>query len=332
MSTTFRAFIVNKTEEGFSANIGDLSHADLPDGEVLVKVAYSGVNYKDGLASIPEGKVVRSYPFVPGIDLAGIVEESSDTRFKAGDEVIATSYNLGVSHYGGFSEYARVRADWVVPKPAGLTLQESMALGTAGFTSALAVYQLEKNGLKPDNGPVLVTGASGGTGSIAVSILHQLGYQVSASTGKASEHDYLRALGASDILDRAVTSAESQRPLEKETWAGSVDSVGGSTLAYLIRTTKYSGSIAAFGNTGGVNFSTTVFPFILRGINLLGIDSVSCPMALRREIWQRLASDYKPAKLISHIGHEVSLQQLPDALTRVLKGEVRGHTVIKVGS
>ncbi len=331
MSTTFRAFIVNKTERGFSANIGELGHADLPDGEVLVKVVYSGVNYKDGLASIPDGKVVRSYPFVPGIDLAGVVEESSDARFQAGDEVIATSYNLGVSHYGGFSEYARIKADWVVPKPAGLTLQESMALGTAGFTSALAIYQLEKNGLKPDNGPVLVTGASGGTGSIAVSILHKLGYQVTASTGKTLEHDYLRELGASTILDRAVTSAESQRPLEKETWAGSVDSVGGSTLAYLIRTTKYSGSIAAFGNTGGVNFSATVFPFILRGINLLGIDSASCPMALRREIWRRLASDYKPAKLLSHIGHEVSFQELPDALARVLRGEVRGHTIISIG-
>jgi len=331
MSTTFRAFIVNKTERGFSANIGELGHADLPDGEVLVKVVYSGVNYKDGLASIPDGKVVRSYPFVPGIDLAGVVEESSDARFQAGDEVIATSYNLGVSHYGGFSEYARIKADWVVPKPAGLTLQESMALGTAGFTSALAIYQLEKNGLKPDNGPVLVTGASGGTGSIAVSILHKLGYQVTASTGKTLEHDYLRELGASTILDRAVTSAESQRPLEKETWAGSVDSVGGSTLAYLIRTTKYSGSIAAFGNTGGVNFSATVFPFILRGINLLGIDSASCPMALRREIWRRLASDYKPAKLLSHIGHEVSFQELPDALARVLRGEVRGHTIMNIG-
>jgi acrylyl-CoA reductase (NADPH) len=331
MSATFRAFIVNKAERSFSAAIGELRTEDLPDGEVLVRVAYSGVNYKDGLASIPEGRIVRSYPFVPGVDLAGVVEESSDARFKAGDEVIATSYDLGVSHYGGFSEYARVKADWIVPKPAGLTLQESMALGTAGFTSALAVHQLEKNGLKPDNGPVLVTGASGGTGSIAVSILHNLGYKVTASTGKTSEHDYLRELGASDILDRTVTSAESQRPLEKETWAGSVDSVGGSTLAYLIRSTKYGGSIAAFGNTGGVNLSTTVFPFILRGVNLLGIDSGFCPMELRRDIWLRLAGDYKPVKLLSHIGHEVGFEELPDALARVLKGGVRGHTIVKVG-
>ncbi len=331
MAATFRAYIVNKTEDGFRAGLGELSQADLPAGEVLVRVAYSGVNYKDGLASIPEGKVVRNYPFVPGIDLAGVVEQSSDARFKVGDEVIVTSYDLGVSHYGGFSEYARVRADWVVPKPGGLNLWEAMALGTAGFTAALAIHRLEKNGLKPGNGPVLVTGATGGAGSVAVSILHRLGYQVAASTGKESEHAYLRELGADEILDRAVTSAESSRPLEKEQWAGSVDAVGGSTLAYLIRTTKYGGSIAAFGNTGGVVFSASVFPFILRGINLLGIDSVFCPMELRREIWQRLATDYKPAQLASHIGREVGFEELPEALARVLKGSARGHTVVKIG-
>jgi putative YhdH/YhfP family quinone oxidoreductase len=331
MAATFRAFIVNKTEAGLSAGLGELSRAELPAGEVLVRVAYSGVNYKDGLASIPDGKVVRSYPFVPGIDLAGTVEESSDSRFKPGDEVIVTSYDLGVSHYGGFSEYARVNAEWVVPKPAGLTLKEAMALGTAGFTAALAVNQLEKNWLMPSNGPVLVTGASGGAGSIAVSILHKLGYEVVASTGKASEHDYLRQLGADEIIDRAQTSAESNRPLEKERWAGCVDAVGGSTLAYLIRTTKYGGSIAAFGNTGGVNLNTTVFPFILRGVNLLGIDSVLCPMALRRQLWQRLASTYKPEHLMSHIAHEISFEELPDALHTILKGGVRGHTVVRIG-
>lgn len=330
MAATFRAFIVDKSESAFSAGLGELSLADLPAGEVLIKVAYSGVNYKDGLASIPDGKIVRTYPFVPGIDLAGVVEESSDTRFKAGDEVIVTSYELGVSHYGGFSAYARVRADWVIAKPAGLTLQESMALGTAGFTAALAVHQLEKNGLKPDNGPVLVTGASGGAGSNALSILHKRGYQVTASTGKPSEHAYLRELGAGEIIERAITSAESNRPLEKELWAGSVDSVGGSTLAYLIRTTKYGGSIAAFGTTGGSNFSSTVFPFILRGVNLLGIDSVSCPMELRREIWQLLASDYKPEHLLSHIGHEISFEALPSALAKILKGGARGHAVVKI--
>ncbi len=244
--------------------------------------------------------------------------------------MIVTGYELGVSHFGGFSEYARVKADWIVPKPQGLTLKESMALGTAGFTAALAVHRLEQHGLSPENGPVLVTGATGGAGSIAISILHNLGYQVAASTGKTSEHEYLRELGADEILDRGVTSAESNRPLEKELWAGSVDAVGGSTLAYLIRTTKYGGSIAAFGNTGGTNFSTSVFPFILRGVSLLGIDSVLCPMELRRAIWQRLASDYKPAQLLTTIGHEASFEELPEALARVLKGEARGHTIIKI--
>jgi acrylyl-CoA reductase (NADPH) len=322
--------MVNKTGDSFTSGLQELTPADLPAGEVLIKVAYSSINYKDGLASIPEGKIVRGYPFVPGVDLSGVVVESSDPRFKPGDEVLATSYEIGVSHYGGYSEYARVKADWVVPLPAGLTLKEAMALGTAGFTAALAVHQLEKNGLKPQNGPVLVTGATGGLGSIAISILSSLGYTVSASTSKSSEHDYLQKLGASDFLDRQETSAESNRPLEKERWAGSVDSVGGSTLAYLIRTTKYAGSIASCGNTSGPNFSTTVFPFILRGINLLGIESVNCPMELRRELWQHLASDYKPRHLLDTIAHEVSLEDLPQALANVLKGESRGRTIVKV--
>jgi acrylyl-CoA reductase (NADPH) len=330
MSTAFRAFVVNKTGEGFSAGFKELTQADLPPGEVLIKVAYSSVNYKDGLASIPEGRIVRSYPFVPGVDLAGIVAESNDSRFKTGDEVIATSYELGVSHYGGYSEYARVKADWVVPLPDGLTLKEAMALGTAGFTAALAIHQLEKNGLKPQNGPVLVTGATGGVGSVGISILSNLGYTVVASTGKTSEHDYLRELGASEIISREETSAESNRPLEKERWAGSLDSVGGSTLAYLLRTTKYSGSIAAFGNTGGPNLNTTVFPFILRAINLLGIESVNCPMELRDQLWHRLASNYKPRHLLDMIGHEVPFEELPQALATILKGGTRGRTIIKV--
>jgi putative YhdH/YhfP family quinone oxidoreductase len=331
MIATFRAFIVNKTAEGFRAGLGELQQSDLPEGEVLVRVVCSGVNYKDALASIPEGRVVRSYPFVPGIDLAGVVEQSNDARFTAGDKVLVTGYDLGVSHFGGFSEYARVKADWVVPRPEGLSLWETMALGTAGFTAALAVHQLEKNGLKPENGPVLVTGATGGAGSVAVGILHRLGYQVTASTGKPSEHQYLRELGASEILARAVTSAESSRPLEKEQWAGSVDAVGGSTLAYLIRTTKSGGSIASFGNTGGVNFSASVFPFILRGINVLGIDSVFCPMELRRTLWQELATRYRPERLLTHIGCDIRFEELPEALARVLRGEARGHAVVRIG-
>jgi putative YhdH/YhfP family quinone oxidoreductase len=330
MSTSFKAFVVNKTGEDFSAGLQELTLADLPTGEVLVKVAYSSVNYKDGLASIPNGRIVRSYPFVPGIDLSGTVVESSDSRFKPGDEVIVTSYDLGVSHYGGFSEYARVKADWVVPLPAGLTLKEAMALGTAGFTAGLAVHRLQKNGLTPQNGPVLVTGATGGLGSVAISIFKNLGYTVAGSTGKASEHAYLKELGASEIVGREETSAESNRPLEKERWAGSVDTVGSSTMAYLMRTTKYAGSIASCGNTGGPNFSTTVFPLILRAISILGIDSVNCPMELRRQIWEHLASDYKPVHLLDTIGHEVPLEQISQALAAILKGGVRGRTIVKV--
>lgn len=331
MAAVFQAFVVNKTEEDFTSGFKQLTLDDLPQGEVLIKVSYSSVNYKDGLASIPDGKIVRSYPFVPGIDLAGIVAKSDDARFKVGDEVIATSYALGVSHFGGYSQYARVKADWIVPLPAGLTLKEAMALGTAGFTAALAIYHLEQNGLQPQNGPVLVTGATGGVGSIGIDILNSLGYIVAASTGKSSEHDYLKELGASEILSREETSAESNRPLDKERWAGSLDSVGGSTLAYLTRTTKYGGSIAAYGNTGGPNLNTTVFPFILRAINLLGIESVNCPMELRDKLWQRLAHNYKPRHLLDKIGNEIPLEELPQALANILKGGIRGRTIIKIG-
>ncbi len=330
MSASFRAFVVNRTAEQFTAQVQALTKDNLPPGEVLIHVAYSSVNYKDALACTPDGKVVRSYPFVPGIDLAGVVVESSDERFHAGEEVIATSYDLGVSHYGGFSEYARVRANWVVPLPQGLTLKEAMALGTAGFEAALAVHKLEKNGLTPQHGPVLVTGATGGVGSIAVNILAKLGHTVVASTGKQAEHAYLKELGASTILSREEVSAESNRPLEKELWAGSIDPVGGATLAYLIRTTKYGGSVAACGLTGGSTVNTTVFPFILRGVNLLGIDSVFCPMGLRRELWQRLASDLKPTKLDS-ISREVTLDELPQVTASLLSGGVRGRTVVRLG-
>lgn len=331
MAATFRAFVVNKTSDGFTAGFRELTQADLPSGEVLVRVAYSSVNYKDGLASIPDGKIVRTYPFVPGIDLAGTVVESSDPNYKEGDQVLVTGYELGVSHYGGFSEYARVKSAWLVPLPKAMTLKEAMTYGTAGFTAALSVHQLEHMGLKPANGPVLITGATGGVGSIAIGIFKRRGYTVVASTGKESEHEYLRQLGADDIISRAATSAESNRPLEKEQWAGSVDAVGGSTLAYLIRTTKTGGSIAACGNTGGPNFSTTVFPFILRGVSLLGIDSVNCPMPLRRELWEHLASDYRPAALAS-IGHETPFDELPDALATILKGGMRGRAVIAIGA
>ena len=329
MAESFRAFVVNKTDEAFEAGVKELSRDDLPAGDVLIKVVYSGINYKDGLASTPNGQVVRKYPFIPGIDLAGHVVESSDRRFRENDEVIVTSYNLGVSHYGGFSEYARVPAAWVVPVPRGLSLREAMILGTAGFTAALAVHKLELNGLKPENGPVLVTGATGGVGSHAISMLSNLGYTIAASTGKSSEQAYLQSLGTSEILSREDVAADSDKPLDKERWAGSVDSVGGNTFAYLARTTKNSGSIASVGVTGGPKVTTTVFPFILRGINVLGIDSVLCPMDLRLNLWERLATDLKPKNLSGLVAGEVGLDELIEATAQVLAGKVRGRFLVK---
>lgn len=326
----FRAFVVNKTETEFSARLTELKVEDLSAGEVVIKVAYSSINYKDGLASIPEGRIIRKYPLVPGIDLSGTIVESSDPRFKEGDQVLATSYDLGVSHTGGFSEYARLKADWLIPLPKELTLREAMVLGTAGYTAALALHQMEHMGLKPDKGPVLVTGATGGLGSMSVSILKSAGYTVAASTGKSNEHAYLKDLGADEIINRQETSAESNRPLEKERWAGSIDSVGGSTLAYLLRTTRYGGSIAVCGNTGGTSLNSTVFPFILRSVNVLGIESANTPMELRRQLWHHLATDYRPRNLEDIIHGEVSLDELPDALATILKGGVRGRIIVKV--
>lgn len=321
--------MVEKTEDSFSVGVKELTLDQLPVGDVLIRVAYSSVNYKDGLASTPNGKIVKSYPFVPGIDLAGTVVESQDPRFRQGDEVIVTSYELGVSRYGGFSEYARVPADWVVPLPTGLTMKEAMAIGTAGFTAGLSVQRLEEHGVTPEKGPVLVTGATGGVGSTAVSMLAKLGYDVAAGTGKTSEHEYLKQLGAREILSREEVS-DTSRPLQKERWAGAVDPVGGKTLAYLLSAIKYGGSVAVSGLTGGTELNTTVFPFILRGVNLLGIDSVYCPMDVRVELWNRLARDLKPANLLDDIGREITLDELPETLASILKGEVRGRTIVRL--
>jgi putative YhdH/YhfP family quinone oxidoreductase len=329
MSLTFRALVVDKTPEGFSIEIKRLADTDLPAGEVLIQVAYSSVNFKDGLACSPAGNIVRKYPFVPGIDLSGVVVDSSDARFKPGDPVIATSYDIGVSHYGGFSEYARVKADWVVPLPRGLTLREAMILGTAGFTAGLALQLLERHGLDPSRGRVLVTGATGGVGSLAINILAGAGYAVSASTGKAGEHAFLQDLGASEVLSREEVSAESSRPLEKERWAGVIDSVGGATLAYALRSTRASGAIAACGLTGGTGLSTTVFPFILRGVGLLGVDSEKCPMPLRASTWERLANDLKP-RALDRIGFEIGLEDLPGIAATILKGGIRGRALVRL--
>lgn len=325
----FKALVVNKDDNAFTVDIQQLNLDDLPEGEVLIEVAYSSVNYKDGLAAIPDGKIVSTYPFVPGIDLAGTVVSSEDDRFKEGDQVIATSYEIGVTHYGGFSEYARIPADWIVPLPEGLTLKEAMTFGTAGFTAALSVQYLQDHGVKPEDGPVLVSGATGGVGSAAVSMLSKLGYEVVASTGKDSEHDYLRSIGAKEIISREALQPEKIRPLDSQRWAGAVDPVGGKTLAYILSTTKYGGTVAVSGLTGGPNVPTTVFPFILRGVKLIGVDSVYCPMSIRQKLWQRLATDLKPEKL-DQITREITLEELPQALKDILQGKLTGRTIVKL--
>jgi putative YhdH/YhfP family quinone oxidoreductase len=328
---TFRALVVDKAGDGVALTLARWSPDQLMPGEVTIRVEYSSINYKDGLAVRVDGRVVRSYPLIPGIDLAGVVQESDDARFDPGDRVLAHGYDLGVAHHGGLAELARVPAGWVVPLPRGLTTRQAMALGTAGFTAALSVARLEEAGLAPGGGPqVLVTGASGGVGSTAVDILAARGYAVAASTGSADAHEYLRALGASEILDRAETSAAGDRPLERARWAGAVDAVGGSTLAYLLRTTSYGGSIAISGNAGGAAFSATVFPFILRAVNVLGIDSVAVPIERRTELWNRLATDLRPPHLDQSIAHEVPLEDAPAILERIVRGEVQGRTVVRV--
>lgn len=330
MTQHFEALVVNKQENDFSLSIQQLSLGDLPEGEVLIRVHYSGVNYKDSLATIPNGNIVASYPIVPGIDLAGVVVSSKDSRYKEGDEVIATSYGIGVSHFGGYSEFAQIPAEWVVPLPEGLTLKEAMIIGTAGFTAALSVMRLEQNGVTPDSGNVLVTGATGGVGSFAVSILSKLGYSVEASTGKKSEHAYIQELGATKILSREDVYNGTLRPLGKQKWIGAIDPVGGDPLASVLSQIIYGGSVAVSGLTAGTNLPTTVFPFILRGVNLLGIDSVNCPMETRLQVWKRLATDFKPSHLEQLIQQEITLKELPAVLPTLLKGEARGRTIVKL--
>ena len=325
----YRAIVVDKQGEEFSVAVRELAEGDLPAGDVTIAVEWSSINYKDGLALSPNGRVVRSYPMVPGVDLAGTVRESGDSRFSPGDRVVVTGHDVGVAHPGGFAELARIPGDWVMPLPAGLTTKEAMALGTAGMTAALSVMALEHNGLRQDQGPVIVTGSTGGVGSTAVSMLAQLGYTVAASTGKASEHAFLRELGATEILSREDVSAESPRPLENERWAAAVDPVGGATTAYLIRTMKYGGSIALSGLTGGGAFGTTVYPFILRGVNLLGIDSVMCPMPDRRTAWSLLAAELDRAKLAA-ITTEIGLAESLSRAGDVLAGKIRGRLVVDV--
>ncbi|PAK37938.1 NADPH:quinone oxidoreductase family protein [Peribacillus simplex] len=330
MIQQFDALVVNKQDDQFTVNIQQLSLDDLPQGEVLIRVHYSGVNYKDSLAAIPDGNIVSSYPIVPGIDMAGVVVSSEDSRYKEGDEVIATSYGIGVSQSGGYSQFARVPADWIVPLPDGLTMKEAMIIGTAGFTAALSVLRLEENNLTPGQGSVLVTGATGGVGSFAVSILSKLGYSVEASTGKESEHGYLKEIGAATIVSRKDVYDGKLRALGKQKWSGAVDPVGGEPLASVLSQIKYGGAVAVSGLTAGTSLPATVFPFILRGVNLLGIDSVNCPMDTRLKVWHRLATDFKLEHLERLVQQEITLEELPDVLPTLLKGEARGRTIVKL--
>ena len=325
----FKAFLIEEAEEGVNSSFKTIDTADLDPGEVLIKTAYSSVNFKDALAATGAGKIIRRFPCVGGIDLSGVVVESSSDEFKVGQEVIATSYDIGVAHHGGYAEYCRVPAKWVVPMPAGLDLFSSMALGTAGFTAGLAVERMEHNGLNPDAGPVLVNGATGGVGGIAIDILSALGYDVTAMTGKPEQSDYLKSLGAAEILDTASLDLAKIRPLGRETWAGVVDNLGGDILSWLASTVKVGGAIASIGLAASFKFNTTVMPYILRGVTLAGIDSVNAEMEVRRKVWGRLAMDMKP-KNLDKIVTTVAFDDLPATFEAVMQAKMRGRSVVKI--
>ena len=325
----FRAILLEESDGKVTVQLTELDEAELPEEEVTVAVEYSTLNYKDGMVLNGLGRLVRNYPHVPGVDFAGTVEASSSAAFKPGDKVVLTGWRVGEMHWGGYAEKARVKADWLVPLPQGLTTKRAMAIGTAGFSAMLAVMALEKHGVMPDKGDVLVTGAAGGVGSVAIAVLHKLGYRVTASTGRAETHEYLKGLGAASIIDRAEIATPSGRPLDKERWFGCIDSVGGSTLACVLPQIVYRGSVASVGLAGGNKLETTVIPFLLRGVNLLGIDSVMSPPDERREAWRRLARDLPVEKLDAMI-HEATLADLPALANDILKGRVRGRVVVDV--
>ena len=326
---TFKAIVVEKTEAGQKVGLADFDDKDLMDGDVTVAVEWSTLNYKDGLAVTGKAPVVRRFPMIAGIDFAGTVESSSHPDWKAGDKVILNGWGLGETHLGAYGARARVKGDWLVRLPAGISARDAMAIGTAGYTAMLSVMALERHGLTPARGPVVVTGAAGGVGSVAVSLLAKLGYQVVASTGRSQEADYLKGLGASEIIDRKEL-AEKPRALAKERWAGGIDAVGSTTLANVLSMTRYGGAIAACGLAGGMDLPTSVAPFILRGVSLLGIDSVMCPLPLRREAWKRLETDLDRAK-IAAMTTEIGLADVIEAGKRIVEGQVRGRIVVKVG-
>lgn len=329
-SDPFRAFVATKTDDGFERGVRELTTTDLPGDGVLIDVEWSSVNYKDALASTPDGRVARISPLIPGIDLAGRVAEDHE-GLSAGTAVLAHGYDLGVARHGGFAGQARVPAEWIVPLPTGLDAREAMVIGTAGYTAALSVIALLDHGLEAGTGPVLVTGATGGVGSTAVNLLAGLGFEVVASTGKTESHEYLRELGAVDIIDRATLGDAVGKPLDSTVWAAAVDCVGGTTLANVLSKIHYGGAVAASGVTGGAQVPTTVMPFILRGVSLLGIDSVQTPIARRREVWHRLAGDMKPEDL-DEIGHTIELEDLDGVLSRILQGAVTGRYVVRTSA
>jgi len=325
---TFKAIRIDKADKGTTAALAQFDEAELMEGDVTVRVEWSALNYKDGLAVTGKAPVVRRFPMIAGIDLAGTVERSSHPQWRAGDKVICTGWGMGETHLGAYAEKARVKGDWLVRLPKGMSTREAMAIGTAGFTAMLSVLALEKHGLTPNHGPVVVTGAAGGVGSVATAVLSKLGFHVIASTGRLSEADYLRGLGAAEVIDRSELSGPA-KPLAKERWAGGVDSVGSTTLANVLSMTKYAGAIAACGLAAGMDLPTSVAPFILRGVSLLGIDSGMCPIDMRNTAWSRLASDLDPTKL-TEITHEIGLDQVIDHGAKILAGQVRGRIVVKI--
>ena len=328
---TFKAYRTFQNDKVVSSRFVDLSVDDLDPGEVVIKTKYSTINYKDALSYNGAGRIMRKYPTVAGVDMAGTVESSSDARFKRGDKVIVTGYDMGVSHDGGYSEFVRVPGDWVVRRPESMTAFDAMTLGTAGFTAALAIHEMQHNGLVPDGGPVAVTGATGGVGSVAIDILDKLGYHVVAITGKQKESDYLRGIGAREVLLRHSLDLAEVKPLERATYAGAIDNLGGPILAWLLASAKIGAAVAAVGLAADMKLNTTVAPFILRGVRLLGVDSVNCPANLRQTLWNRLAVQWRPDRVHDQV-MTIDFDELPMHFDAYLKGTVRGRTVVRIGA
>ena len=326
---TFQALMLREEDGRIVPRLEAVDEAELPPGEVTVAVEYSTLNYKDAMVLQGIGRLVRNYPHIPGIDFAGAVERSDSPEFKPGDPVILTGWRVGEVHWGGYAEQARVKASWLVRRPQGLSAAQAMAVGTAGFTAMLAVMALERHGLRPGDGEVLVTGAAGGVGSVAIALLSALGHRVAAATGRPEQRDYLIELGADDLVERAALAVKPSRPLDSERWAGAVDAVGGNTLATILTQLKYRASVAACGLAGGSDLPATVIPFLLRGVNLLGIDSVMCPPEERIEAWQRLAREL-PLDRLERMTGVVPLSRLPGLAPKILQGEVRGRTVVDI--